>query len=363
LPFFFFSLHQRYESILLPSMFIVQTSIVYSFFVVMASSFDIPLSLHLQWYKVRDFLLGGNNVARDVEAAIKLAASCDHPDARWLTAVCAGKDVKTVEQVKDVFLSLGQGDARALCFTWFLDDRTSRREDLEPLRRSSGLGFGFASALLAWRLQGEERVRYAKLAARDSERSGFYWLGVSFRDGKGCEKNLDKAKECFLAAAERESVLAMIELGHLLNESDPQRWYWWGVAASKGLGSDFMRDFPTVVGRFNSGNGSGAVLFSIGRALKGHIHVEARKIFTMGSNFESWIGPSNQAVAFYHAQIESARLAVDAWTVIAIRLKVVKDIRMMVAQLIWKSRSDGEWQVWWQDVATAKRTVSKSCEG
>jgi hypothetical protein len=115
----------------------------------MASSYshnnDIPLATLLEWYKIRDTFLRENFVSRDIPLALKLASSCDHPDARWLTEACAGKDVTTVEGAKRIFSALGQNDARALCFSWMLGDR----EDFTPLRRSAELGFAFAQALLA----------------------------------------------------------------------------------------------------------------------------------------------------------------------------------------------------------------------
>ena len=51
--------------------------------------------------------------------ALELAASCDHPDARWLTEACAGKDVTSFEDAKRVFSALGQNDARALASCGF----------------------------------------------------------------------------------------------------------------------------------------------------------------------------------------------------------------------------------------------------
>jgi hypothetical protein len=52
-----------------------------------------------------------------------LPLSCHHPDAHWLTEVCAGKDVNTREDTEEIFSALGQNNARALCFTWMLGDR------------------------------------------------------------------------------------------------------------------------------------------------------------------------------------------------------------------------------------------------
>lgn len=45
---------------------------------------------------------------------------------------------------------------------------------------------------------------------------------------------------------------------------------------------------------------------------------------------------------FYTEQNKAARAAVDAWTIIGHRLGVVKDMRRMIAELIWNEKSD--WQ-------------------
>jgi TPR repeat protein len=87
---------------------------------------------------------------------------------------------------------------------------------------------------MADRTRGEEKFKFAQLAAAQGERDGLGWLGVCFRVGGGCEKNLNKAKEKFLLASELGDVSAMYELGRLLADSDPQRWRWWGRAAALG---------------------------------------------------------------------------------------------------------------------------------
>lgn len=159
------------------------------------TSNGIPLATFLEWYKIRDLFFGNDFVSQNIPLALELAASCQHPDARWLTEACAGKVVTTKEDVKRVFSALGQNDARALCFKWVLADR----RDLTPLRRSAELGFAFAQALLADRTRGEKMFKFARLAAVQGERDGFHWLGGCFRTGFGCEKNSEQAKKKFVA--------------------------------------------------------------------------------------------------------------------------------------------------------------------
>jgi hypothetical protein len=140
----------------------------------------IPLATLLEWYKIRDTFFGRNYVDQNFTLALVLASSCKHPDALWLTQACAGKDVTTEEDAKRVFSALGQDDARALCFTWLLDDQ----EDLSQLRRSAELGFAFAQALVTQQTTGEECFKFAQLAAAQGERDGLFRLGYCFRFGQ-----------------------------------------------------------------------------------------------------------------------------------------------------------------------------------
>jgi len=139
-------------------------------------------------------------------------------------------------------------------------------------------------------------------------------LGWCFRDGLGCEKDLDKAKENFSLASKHGHVWGMDWLGHLLGDSDPQRWRWWGRAAALGASSSFVCNFALQVELFNSGSGSAAVMFAIGRALQGHVNDEARTIFNEGWDFDSLIGPAKLAMAFYEVQIKATKDAMRAWT-------------------------------------------------
>jgi hypothetical protein len=296
----------------------------------------IPLATQLEWYKIRDTFFGRNEFSQNIPLAIELAGRCQHPDARWLTETCAGKDVRTVEDGKRVSSSArGQNDARALCFAWMCGDR-----DFGALRRSSELGFAFAQALLATQTEGEEKFKFAQLSAAQGERDGMFMLGFCFRNGEGCGKDLDKAKENFLRASELGDVSAMIWLGDLHIESDPLRWRWWGQAAALGRSRSFLSNFSKQVELFNSGSGSAAVMFAIGQALQGHVNEEARTIFKNGFRFDSFIGPAKQAIAFYEAQIKATKDAMRAWTLVGIRFNVVKDVRKVIARLIWDSREE-----------------------
>jgi hypothetical protein len=301
----------------------------------------IPLATLLEWYKIRDTFFGENFVSQDISMALELASTCQHPDARWLAEACAGKDVTTEEDAKRVFSVLGQNDARVLCFVWLLGDK----RDLTSLRCSADLGFAFAQARLADRTRGEEKFKFAQLAASQGERDGCFALGCCFRDGEVCEKDLDKAKENFLRSSELVHVWAMNELGRLVDESDPQRWRWWGRAAALEVSFFFLSNFAKQVKFFHSCSGSAAVVFAIGQVLKGNVNELDGTIFKDKDKFDSRIGPAKQALAFYEAQIKATKSAMHAWTQVGIKLKVVKDVRKLIAKLIWDSREEALYDV------------------
>jgi hypothetical protein len=175
----------------------------------MASSTSIPLHV-LEWYEIRDRFLGENNQTQNIQKALTLAASCAHPDAQWLSSVCSGRDVRSLRGAAEVFGFFGETDARALCFAWLCGNL----EDLAPLRRSATLGCAFAQAFLAGKSFGTERFALAQSSALQGERDGFYWLGKCWRDGEGCDQDFDRAKQCFLFAAERNDVWAAVKTVH-----------------------------------------------------------------------------------------------------------------------------------------------------
>ena len=307
--------------------------------------FGVPLVELFKWLNVRDTLLGQNYKKQDIPAALALVLDCKHPDAEWLTSIFEGKDVSTKEKVREALL-LHQHDARALSFAWFLSD--DRWNDLSPLRRASEMGNAFASSTWSEEVRDENSVeafRLVAFAASQYERDGFDRFGRCFRYGVGCEEDLKLAEENLLIAAELGSVEAAEWLSVLLDRSDPARWIWSLKAALRGSPYSFLGSFWTQVDQFFSGSGNAAIVFWIGHALKGNIDMKKKEIFGNTYNFISLIGPANQAVAFYSSQIKSALLAVDTWTLVATRMNLIKDMRILIGKMIWAGRFDEKYKI------------------
>jgi hypothetical protein len=129
----------------------------------------------------------------------------------------------------------------------------------------------------------------------------------------------------------------MFDLGWLLGDSEPETWRLYGRAAAR-FSLPFMNGFVEQVELFKMSLRSAAVMFAIGQSLKGNVDFEHRTIFRSTWLFESRVGAAKQAIAFYEAQIQATKDAMRAWTQVGIRWKVVKDVRMLIAKLIWDSR-------------------------
>jgi TPR repeat protein len=162
---------------------------------------------------------------------------------------------------------------------------------------------------------GEERFRWTEKCAAQGERSGFFVLGQCYRDGIGCVKDFENAKEHLLVAAELEYLSSMFEFVALLDKDDPQRFVWFGrAAATHGGSSPFSWEMVDQIRNFNSGTGYAKVVFAIGRVLRGHISNEKRTIFGKDYNFDTYIGPATQAQDVYEFQLQSYRgLLDDCW--------------------------------------------------
>jgi hypothetical protein len=168
-------------------------------------------------------------------------------------------------------------------------------------------------------------------------------LGQCYMFGDGCEEDVDKALLYFEKAAELGSVIALDSLASHCFISDPMRWRWAGLASKRGSVGFFLQNFEAEVIKLIKGCGLQPVVFEIGRQLKGQIDYDKQQVFGVKTlDFEAVSRSAEIAIDFYAFQLRSARAGVDAWSIMAKRLGVVKDMRLMIARLIWEGRSDAK---------------------
>jgi|JI10StandDraft_1071094.scaffolds.fasta_scaffold461144_2 hypothetical protein len=135
----------------------------------------------------------------------------------------------------------------------------------------------------------------------------------------------------------------MERYGDLFDDDDTRKWLWWGESARLGNPSSFLMYFGLQVQKLNYGAGKfAAAVFAIGRAVKGHIHAESKEIFGEEKHVSS-VDLAQQAIEFFDKQWQMYQKAVDTWSIVAIRLHVVRDIRLLIARIVWDSRVEAKY--------------------
>lgn len=291
-----------------------------------------------EWYKIRDMLFEQNYVKRDIVGALKLAKNCKHSEAQYIANLFHDKDAKTVQEIRNVFLSQPETDFRALCYSEQFGRNFER--DINRIRLSAKLGFSLAQANMCEFVDGHEFLNFAQKSASKYERDGFYLLARYYDDIDELEEVEDlnvKSKENYLIAATLGNVNAMSEYSNYLNITDTTFWYWIGKAAKLGDCTRFLSVIREVILCPSS------CMFQIGFDLNNCIDYEKKEIFGEVFLFDKIVEPATQAVNFYKFQQSSYRAAVDTWTLVGLHFRVVKDIRILIGKLIWECRQEAEY--------------------
>lgn len=177
------------------------------------------------------------------------------------------------------------------------------------------------------------------------ERDGWFAFGLVLEEGIGCEKDAVLARAHFLRASELEHAESARRAALLFPSSDARFWTLAGEATLRGdRQSKFLQNFSMEISKYEWGGAkNGKVLFAIGKVLRGHI--DDRTILRESFCFSSRCPSAIRAVQFVDKQIDACKAAMKSWCLVGIRLGVVKDVRKLIAELIWRAREEGEYKV------------------
>lgn len=242
-----------------------------------------------RWLDARDLFLGQNfkevrhNKIELVRKALEMAATCEHPDAKWLSSVDEKYGIRhldliidrerndnaLMQAIKGIFIGevdyssqhldtdVGKENyARSLCFAAMIirddlhpgwedgDDYIRIRYDkaVSMLRESAELGYAFAQGalsglapatddeyLVSEHVRNTERLKWAKLAADQNDRAGLYYLASI-----GYEKNRqqliaddsDMALKLYKRSADLGYDYAMEKYVELLGRDNAEYYLW-----------------------------------------------------------------------------------------------------------------------------------------
>ncbi len=286
----------------------------------------------IKWWDAMDRLLVSNGAEQDIAEGLRMARACQHEDSKWLCALFPeDKPVPSKDEMKQVFLSLD--DRRALFFAG-----TIAVHDDDLVQRSAELGYAPAQVLFASGCEEVEQFEWAAKAAAQGDRDGLCQLALCWRDGCGVSEDDAKALQLFKEAAELGHAEAQWCYGHGFDENSWERYLWWRRAAAGGHGLArryIVEEAVPQLKLFNEGKGSGRVLFEIGAACKGHLG--GGKAFGLLVH-DDWLHATERAVALRNEWCEDAKRAVCCWMLCAKQLGVAKDLRLLIAGVLWAER-------------------------
>ncbi len=289
----------------------------------------------IKWWDALDTILEGHRDEEEVAKGLQMARECQHEDAKWLASLFPADEALAISRMREVLL-VHQKDARAVFIAWALDDDS---DDNAPLLRAAEMGYALAQAVLSWgTTTGEDKLAWAEKAAAQGNRQGLFQLGDNLLLGRVCEKDEVRAVALFKEAAELGDADAQLRFGEVaFGAFDWERFHWWALAASRGRGANqFVPAMLELVELFEAGK-HGRILAEVAPAMKGNLDV------ANGKAFRFYVGSTNvekleQVVVLYQVCLARARQAIVCWSMVGVRLGVMKDVRVMIAQVAWTER-------------------------
>jgi hypothetical protein len=282
----------------------------------------------IKWRDALDVLIGQRGIGR----GLRLARECQHQDALWLCSLVPANGTDESEEaaraVRTVMERQGE-DPRAL----FICSRFG----IDLLRQAAELGYAPAQAKLSFRVTttATEKFTWAEKAAAQGDRHGLFCFGYCLWNGLGCKEDRARAIALFKEAAELEDTAGQLwyALGAFA-ESDWRRYRWLGRAIARGDdGAVFhLQEAATKeLELFEEGKGSERVVWEVGAVSKRRMDVANRAM--------------RQCVKLHDEWCKMAKAAIECWIGIGRRLEVAKDIRLVIARLLWGERV--EWKLFW----------------
>ncbi|MBX9636014.1 MAG: hypothetical protein K2Q45_00495 [Nitrosomonas sp.] len=285
----------------------------------------------IEWFDIRDIYFGLNCMFPCKTEALALATKCAYPDAQWL---CKEHErLKADVNNTHLFMGNDAGEARTMTFRAM----SSRPVDEELLSKAAAMGYVFAQyysvcmKYLKFVSAVMPDVSIFEQCALQGEREAIQILGALYMYGShGVKKNRDLSRQYYFCAAQLGHLPAMESYARELTLNNPEKWYWIGLVAKKT--QQFDGDFAVVVLSFKNDPSLIAAVFMIGKMMKME-YVEKESI--------QKIYKASEAMDFFKKQCLCPRRAVDAWSLVALRIgnhMINKDMRRKIGMLVWNAR-------------------------
>jgi hypothetical protein len=286
----------------------------------------------IKWWDVQDLIHYSANDGA-VEGAVAMARECRHPDAQWLASLFPAGTAVRRDSMRRVMLEQGH-DPRAL----FIASRLSS-EDRTRVVRAAEMGYAPAQAIMASTAMADHsspsgRLAWAESASSQGDRRGLFMLAGHYARGRGCIKNVAKAKELYREAAELGDPAAQVRHGELsFGPLDWERFHWWGLAATRNFiyTDQFFCAIGALLPSFERGE-NGRILHTVVPVVRNSANLRER----LDSVFCFRQAVTDRLLGVHDAMLGRARAAIACWAAVARRLGLVKDMRVMIGKMAWE---------------------------
>ena len=309
-----------------------------------------------KWYEARGKFLGQLDTV-DFAEGLRLAKLSTEDEAKWLCDVFPVAP-SNIDDVIKVFLdTAAQSNIKASTKARCLAYASCLQDDENTSLRAANLGDSFAQAYVsdyyfAERGDDVNQFLYAERSALQYDPAGMTALATLFFEGIGCIKQPEKAEFYYKFAASLGSVSASYEYGQILLVKDTtnlEAYIFLGKAwkVSHVIFNQFRYAAEDVMLQVKAGlpkENLAPILFCIGEILcvkplrNENPNAIRRNRRCVDRNACVMI-----AAEMYKEWCRKARLAVDTWSLIAKRLGVHKDIRILIGKMVWDMKSDADY--------------------
>jgi hypothetical protein len=248
----------------------------------------------------------------------------------------------TPEHLEEVLTQQGDDPRALFLLAWQpgVDWAWDGNRHTNNLTRASRMGYGPAQAELSILWFGDvepaaEVFSLAESAAAQGERLGLFQLGRCLEKGIGCAVDKVRAFALLKEAAELDCPRAQHRYGKAaFGKYDWQRYKWWGLASEKHFEAEqYYTAVANLLPAFE--HGLGRILCTVAPVIRRHLDIANSTLFGRAIDsdpLEKWM----RMIRRYDTVLGRAKRAIDCWSMAARRCRVAKDIRVMIAKMVWE---------------------------
>ncbi len=293
----------------------------------------------IRWWDALDAANGW--VGTDFGETLRLARTCAHPDAKWLCALFPEEGTPSDEKAEAVLVAQGDDPRAQLLIVYVRHfgcyDGTWRAAAMGYAPAQADLGAGVVPFVPQ-----NEQLEWAEKAAAQGDRNGLYAVVRCLEQLKSDDPATSKRMlDCCREAADLGQASAMYEFGNTFSAHDWRRMRWHGRSAAKRdarAARALQGAAVELLPELKRGNRLVArAVFEIGAAVRDHI-VPGRPLAFCQQPSAEQLAALGRTVALHARCPACARRAIECWLGVARRLRIVKDIRQLIARRLWEER-------------------------